>query len=104
MAYLGKKKQQQNQTKKRMLSQRSTIYNMKREECLKKKKVIHMSHRLLSLRDGLYDHRTRGEPGYCVGVQNSNVVFFFVLSGSVLQILPTRVRRRQKMSDNVQTI
>lgn len=88
-----------------MLSQRSTIYNMKREECLKKKKVIHMSHCLLSLRDGLYDHRTRGEPGYCVGVQNSNVVFFFfVLSGSVLQILPTRVRRRQKMSDNMQTI
>ena len=42
-----------------------------------KKKVIHMSHCLLSLRDGLYDHRTRGEPGYCVGVQNSNVVFFF---------------------------
>ena len=36
MAYLGKKKKQ-NQTKKRMLSQRSTIYNMKREECLKKK-------------------------------------------------------------------
>ena len=36
-----------------------------------------MSHCLLSLRDGLYDHRTRGEPGYCVGVQNSNVVFFF---------------------------
>ena len=37
MAYLGKKKTKQNQTKKRMLSQRSTIYNMKREECLKKK-------------------------------------------------------------------
>ena len=43
----------------------------------KKKKVIHMSHCLLSLRDGLYDHRTRDEPGYCVGVQNSNAVFFF---------------------------
>ena len=70
----------------------------------KKNKVIHMSHCLLSLRDGLYDHTTRGEPGYCVGVQNSNVVFFFVLSGSVMQILPTRVRRRQKMSDNVQMI
>ena len=70
----------------------------------KKKRVIHMSHCLLSLRDGLYDHRTRGEPGYCVGVQNSMWFFFFVLSGSVLQILPTRVRRRQKMSDNVQTI
>ena len=68
----------------------------------KKNKVIHMSHCLLSLRDGLYDPRTRGEPGYCVGVQNSNVVF--VLSGSVMQILPTRVRRRQKMSDNVQMI
>ena len=102
MAYLGKKKTKQNQTKKRMLSQRSTIYNMKREECLKKNKVIHMSHCLLSLRDGLYDPRTRGEPGYCVGVQNSYVVF--VLSGSVMQILPTRVRRRQKMSDNVQMI
>ena len=85
-----------------MLSQRSTIYNMKREECLKKNKVIHMSHCLLSLRDGLYDPRTRGEPGYCVGVQNSYVVF--VLSGSIMQILPTRVRRRQKMSDNVQMI
>ena len=42
-----------------------------------KKKVIHMSHCLLSLRDGLYDHRTRGEPGYCVGVQNSMWFFFF---------------------------